>query len=184
MWKLTSKPFEVAGSLLLVVTLSACAPQSRSASEIADGQMASIANAPWPTQMFIPAITMSKPLDQQLDVNTLGRLARQAYAGDPISANILTRYYGSPGVNKHDESAMWLEIAAENGDPMAANELAAKFSELGGESNCLRAKFWGERALRLELESGAEVTPTNLTNLVVLADNWSQCVARGGDAIE
>jgi len=177
MQRKVTKSHASASIVLCTLMVSSC--NSKKHTDDADIALAAISNHPSHTQVVIPAITANKPLQEQVTTDDLHRLEQQAYGGDPLSANLLMQYYAQPATSQAAQVLKWRQIAAENGDSMAAGLVASDLSRKGGEERCLRAKFWEERALRINLERSGEVSPTNISNLEVLASDWDKCVARG-----
>ncbi len=133
---------------------------------------------PWPTKMEIPPRDPNRPISAQLNAREVAQLQRQGWGGDPESALLLRQYFGetSSAVNEIEK---WERISAENGSSVGAALLASRLTELGGEQNCLRAKFWLERAAS---EFSASNPPAGVEvniELEVLAEKWAQCVERG-----
>ena len=133
---------------------------------------------PWPTTMDIPRWDSKRPLSSQLNPTQLAQLRRQGWGGDADSAYLMMQYSEdlSPAGSKDVDT--WVRIAAENGSGPAASLLASRLVNLGGEQNCLRGKFWFEKAAALLHENSTAVATIKL-NLADLAGNWVGCVARG-----
>jgi len=134
-----------------------------------------IPNAPWPTNVRVPAIK-AQSVREQISEEELGRLEKQALAGDAASANIVMRYHGEFGGANPLLATKWRKFAAENGDVMAMGLEANALTSAGGEENCLRAKSWYERALLIQQSEGSS-TEALLANLVGLAENWQRCLS-------
>jgi hypothetical protein len=133
---------------------------------------------PWPTQAEIPKRDPNRPLSEQLNAAQLIQLRRQAWGGDQQSALLLMQYFADVSPSDVREVELWRQTAAENGSGVAAAMLASHLMDLGGEQNCLRSKFWFERAVRLDADNPTAVTTTKI-NLEVLNDRWEGCLERG-----
>ena len=133
---------------------------------------------PWPTTAQIPRWDSSRPLSDQVSAAELEKLKRQAWGGDADSGYLVMLYFeGLPHPSSQDIDT-WVQIAAENGSGAAASILAANLMNLGGEQNCLRAKFWFERAA--DLEGGNRSAATTIKqDLGDLAEHWAGCIERG-----
>jgi hypothetical protein len=167
--------------LMLIMLLVACgareAPLTEPPGQQADDLIAQIQSPPWPTAK-VPVEDDAPGHPLSLADGKRRALERQALAGDEGSALKLFRYYARlspPDLAGRDR---WLEVAAENGDVSAMGMRAGVLAQAGGEDNCLRAKFWEERALRAGVATDGYVE-TPLANLVGLAETWQQCVDRG-----
>lgn len=147
-------------------------------------RLAAIPNPPWPSEFSIPETRIDKPMRQQLSAKDITHLEKQAYVGDAHSARLIMQYYADPAASPSQEFIKWRKIAAENGDSQAAGLLSLDFERLGGEENCLRAKFWQERALQLGQAATDEVATTHLSNLLALAQTWNECLARGAQGVQ
>ncbi len=161
---------------LSVLLASACSPKH--AAEVprnGAAGLAVVANPPWPATPVIPEIK-SGPLRNQLDATQISVLSRQGLAGDATSAQLLMRLYAE----KHETALYekWLQIAAENDDRMAMGIVALGLQKAGGEENCLRAKAWYERDLRLAGSRGELVDATTVA-LQGLAAAWEDCIQGG-----
>jgi hypothetical protein len=160
-------------SLLLV---GACSPKhSSQATPVGAAKTAVVANPPWPTTAVIPKLQPG-PLRNQLDASQISTLSRQGLGGDATSARLLMRLYAEQRDTVLYEK--WLQIAAENDDPMAMGIVALGLQKAGGEENCLRAKAWYERDLRLSSLTGEPVSATTV-NLQTLAASWEDCIQGG-----
>ena len=135
-------------------------------------------SSPWPKAYVLPTI-LPGPLSKQLGEADVSRLTIQAYAGDPASAWLLRQYYASFTPTPSETVSDWELLAAENGDKSGASFYAARLEALGGEQNCLRAKFWYERAFAYSMSSGAAEDVSIRANLESLAQNWQMCLNRG-----
>jgi TPR repeat protein len=133
---------------------------------------------PWPTMSDSPKRDPNRPLSWQLSATQLNQLRRQAWGGDPQSALLLMQYFEDASSSSGHEVEVWRQTAAENGSGVAAAMLASSLMGLGGEQNCLRAKFWFERAAQLDAHNPAAVTTTK-ANLEVLGEGWEGCLERG-----
>ena len=145
-----------------------------------DGE--STAGRPWPIRMEIPHWDSTRPLSGQLGPSQLAQLKRQGWGGDASSAYLMMLYFEdlAPGGSKDVDT--WVQIAAENGSGPAASVLASRLVSLGGEQNCLRAKFWFEKAALLVSDNPDAVATIKL-NLADLAGNWAGCLERGRTAV-
>jgi hypothetical protein len=134
---------------------------------------------PWPTKVAIPQWNSSRRVSDQLSTAQVAQLKRQAWGGDPASAYLLHLYYVDLPSASREDSVTWLHIAAENGHGVAASNLASYFQRLGGEQNCLRAKFWYERAIERLADNPGAATAIKNMNLAELAESWEGCLERG-----
>ena len=161
---------------LSVLLFSACSPERTSESAPSGvPETAVVANPPWPASAVIPKL-QSGHLRNQLDASQISVLSRQGLAGDATSASLLMRLYAEQrDTVLYDK---WLQIAAENGDPMAMGIKALDLEKAGGEENCLRAKAWHEHTLR-QARSGDGFVDAPTANLQALAASWDECVMRG-----
>jgi hypothetical protein len=168
-------------AVLCMMAVAACGNReaviSESHDDRADKVLAQIPSPPWPTAK-VPVEDNSRGKPLQLDEAARHVLARQALAGDEGSAFKLSLYYALMSPPDLVERQRWLTIAAENGNLYAMGSLASLLEKSGGDQNCLRAKYWQERALRVEMAAHGDAQ-TQFANLLGLAQTWQRCVARG-----
>ena len=170
------KPSLILGPILLIVLGVAACGNSQPSDATRD--VRDVRSKP-----ALPSLDPNRPAASQLSRGQVEGLKRQALSGDPESAILLRRYFAELSPMNRAEVDRWTQVAAENGSSVGASILAASLGDLGGEENCLRKKFWLERAIQLNPNDAALVTTATI-NLSVLAENWDGCVARGKSAAE
>jgi len=149
-------------------------------SEPVGSQAMSIPNAPWPVtyvnqeQRTLEGLTAVSESNLQL-------LKRQGYAGDPVSAVLVAELYERSEPFDKDAVQNWRRIAAENGDTPSCVAHAFSLQQMGGEENCLRAKFWLEKAAlgqaKLPRPNNDKTSdPAKEVGLYALRDHWQQCL--------